>query len=385
MTGGSGDRPGRGPDRPDDPSGPHPPVDRAAQRLAGRLRDHVVAAPGNRIGLDELWHEAARSDPTLIGDPERRHRLRAAIEFLVDLGLVTLPKGERFWDRRSQPELPLWVARRRVAPAPQPQPQPGPRVWPYALEAAAAVATRPDELDLLARIAGWLREEPHPEPVPLEERSLEIFGDEKRLTAERGKRLFTLGTLTLDLLACYETPLPFPSQHVPGTGPTCLLVLENNATFHSFLTAARSLPAQLRPDLHLGWGGGNQFPVGVAAVALLDPPPVAVRYFGDLDLAGLQVAVSAAQQAERLGLPPVRPAAALYQWLIRHGRPVPDRSNRGHLGGHDDKLDWLPPEVRPVAADLLLNRMRIAQETVGLRVLRAEPGLLHRAVGQVPQ
>jgi hypothetical protein len=383
VTGGPDHRSGPGDRSGTDPelggsAGAPAAVDAAARRLAGRLQEHVLTAGRHRVGLDELWSEAARSDPTLIGDPERRHRLRAAIEALVGAGLITLPKGERFWDRRSAPDLPLWLALR--PPAPAGEPPPGPRVWPYALEPAAAVATRPDERHLLELIAGWMRDDPRPEPVPLEERSLEIFGDEKRLTAERGKRLFTLGTLTLDLLACYETPLPFPVQHVAGSGPTSLLVLENNATFHSFLTAARALPEHLRPDLHLGWGAGNQFPVGVASVALLDPVPVAIRYFGDLDLAGLQVAVNAAQQADRLGLPPVRPASALYQWLVRNGRVVPDRSNRGVVGGYDEKLDWLPPEVRPVAADLLANRMRVAQEALGLRALRAEPALLHRAL-----
>jgi hypothetical protein len=77
--------------------------------------------------------------------------------------------------------------------------------------------------------------------------------------------------------------------------------LENNATDHSFLVAARAQPDHERPDLHLGWGGGNQFSTGVASVGMLDPAPVAVGYFGDLDLAGLQVAVAAAQQARATG------------------------------------------------------------------------------------
>jgi hypothetical protein len=76
-------------------------------------------------------------------------------------------------------------------------------------------------------------------------------GDEKALGRYRKTRLFTSGALTLDLLACYDPPLPFASQRVPGVGPVILLVAENLATYTSFLTAARALGAATRPDLHV--------------------------------------------------------------------------------------------------------------------------------------
>jgi hypothetical protein len=61
-----------------------------------------------------------------------------------------------------------------------------------------------------------------PVRVPAEERSAELFDDEKALDRYRKTRLFTSGALTLDLLACYDPPLPFVSQHVPGSGPVTL-------------------------------------------------------------------------------------------------------------------------------------------------------------------
>jgi hypothetical protein len=49
--------------------------------------------------------------------------------------------------------------------------------------------------------------------LPIEERSLKILDGEKALAVETTKRLFTTGALSLDLLACYPIPIPFPCQN----------------------------------------------------------------------------------------------------------------------------------------------------------------------------
>jgi hypothetical protein len=176
-----------------------------------------------------------------------------------------------------------------------------------------------------------------------------------------------------------ENPGAVPSQHVPGAGPTRLLVAENNATFRSLLTVGRELDPGVRPDLHIGWGCGNQFPVSIAAVTLLDPAPTALYYVGDLDVAGLRIAVNAAATATTHRLPPLRPAVALYDWLLTNGAPRADRSYLG-IVDHTALLDWMPADLRDPTARLLQERQRIPQETLGLRALRADPPLLSRAV-----
>ncbi|MGK5682269.1 Wadjet anti-phage system protein JetD domain-containing protein [Actinoplanes sp. URMC 104] len=344
--------------------------------LGDIIATYVAEQPTSRVRVDGLLRHATAVDPTLVGDPTARTRLAAVLAGLAEAGAVVLPKTRSGWDDRTNPPLPLWVGKtepRRVRTTPTP------RVWPQALEAAAAIATRPDEHQLLDRIATWLRNNPGAEAVPLEERSLEILDDEKALAIETTKRLFTTGVLTLDLLACYPTPIPFPSQHVPGRGPTRLLVAENNATFHSLLRAARQLDPDVRPDLHIGWGCGNQFPTSITAVALLDPAPTALYYVGDLDVAGLRIAVSAAAVANAQRLPPLQPAAALYRWIFDRGVPRPDRSNTGAKAS-STLVAWMPQDLHQPVAQLLEQRQRIAQETLGLRALRAEPDLLLRSV-----
>lgn len=347
--------------------------------LGDIIAAYVAGQPTNRIRVDDMLRHIAAADPTLVGDPTTRTRLADALADLAETGTIFLPKARSGWDDRTRPPLPLWVG--KAARPLRTRPRPTRRVWPQALEAAAALATRPDEHQLLDRIATWLRSNSDAEPVPVEERSLEVLGDEKALAIETTKRLFTTGTLTLDMLACYPTPVPFPSQHVPGVGPTRLLVTENNATFHSLLTIARQLCSEARPDLHIGWGGGNQFPTSITAVTLLEPTPTALYYVGDLDVAGLRIAVNAATTATAHQLPPLQPAVAFYEWLLAHGVPRPDKSNFG-IGDPSTLLAWMPHALHQAVAELLSHRCRIPQETLGLRALRADPDLLLRAIGQ---
>ena len=249
--------------------------------------------------------------------PAARGRFRRALDELAVVSLVALPSAasRSGWDAIVEPPLPVWVTR-VDRDAAGPAAKTAPRVWPSALEAAGRIASRPDEHSVLERVADWRRDNPAPVRVPVGERSAELFGDEKALGRYRKTRLFTSGALTLDLLACYDPPLPFASQRVPGVGPVILLVAENLATYTSFLTAARALGAATRPDLHVAWGIGGSFEQSVLSIPLLDPSPRYVRYFGDLDLAGLRIAAGAARQAAEAGLPPVLPATACYKFLL---------------------------------------------------------------------
>jgi hypothetical protein len=347
--------------------------------LAARLALQVAAARNKRIPVEELLAFAQEHDLSLVGDPSGRARFRQALEELAGASVVTLPAAasRSGWDAAVKPPLPVWVMR-VSRDALGPAVKPAPRVWPSALEVAGQIACRPDEHALLEHVARWLRDNPAPVRVPAEERSAELFDDEKALDRYRKTRLFTFGALTLDLLACYDPPLPFASQHVPGDGPVILLVAENLATYTSFLSAARAMDAATRPDLHVAWGIGGSFEQSVLSIPLLDPSPLHVRYFGDLDLAGLRIAARAARQAAEAGLPPVLPATACYRFLLDGPRRWrrPDDSNRAGHSDYGDACAWLPLALRPQAEELLASGEKMAQEHLGLQVLLSEPTLI---------
>jgi hypothetical protein len=353
------------------PSGPG--REETLGHIAATLSAYINSYRSQRVPVSDLREQAYTANPTLIGDANARIRLRDALDELVTAGLATLPAAgsKTGWDTNMLPSLPVWVLKpARTKPA---EVDTRRRVYPSRLEAAAALATRPDEVELLNRVADWLRDHPAAIPVPMEERSLDLFGNEKILGEKVETRLFTSGALTLDLLACHRTPIPLPSQHIFGTGPTRLLVCENRAAYYSIITACRALPFEARPDLHVAFGGGNQFSVGHAEIAFLDPVPTRALYCGDLDQAGIEIAVRAA--AASTGIPVLEPATAHYDWMLRHGRQQPDPSNRS-IEDPEPLLVWFPEPLRPRIRDLLVTRTKISQETVGLEALTKHPSLI---------
>lgn len=176
--------------------------------LAAEFAHVIAASAGKRVRVPDLLDHASRFNPGLVGDPAGRSRVMQALDELRGVGVISFPSpGTRTaWDTRVQPPLPAWVA--RVEPIKVPRQAAIPRVWPSALEPAAQIATRPDELELLARVAAWLRDNRGPDRVPAEERSLDLFDDEKALDGYLKTRLFTTGALSLDLLACHAVPRP---------------------------------------------------------------------------------------------------------------------------------------------------------------------------------
>lgn len=349
----------------------------ALSPLAHALSVHVTQASRQKIEIEDLYRAAVTFDRSLATAPSARDEIRSAIDELVAAGQVTLPSGARHFDTRDTPPAPKWVRRtprERVAREPK-----TPRVWPPALESAGRLASREDEILLLESVAAFLRDGGSNRPsVPLRERSLELFGDEKRIDRLLSTRLFTSGALTLDLLRCHSVPIPFVSQWVPGAHDpkgTALLIAENHHTYASLLEITRSHAATGGPARHVGYGTGGQFPSAVLSVPLLSPKPERIVYFGDVDLKGLQIPTAASSAATQAGLPVVVPAFPLYELLFELGRvretaPI-------YAGTAAAAAAWLGP-LSDRACDLLARGRRLPQEAVGFELLTNSPSVLAR-------
>ncbi len=237
--------------------------------------------------------------------------------------------------------------------------------------AAALTPLSPNELEVLEAVSSWLACGGGKLVVPHRERSLQVLGDEKRLDSLAASRLFAHGVLSFELLACEWVPPQLPWRRV-GEGSVALVV-ENAATFR---TVTRALSVDPGRYGVVAAGGGNAF---VRTVAGLADPEVGqvseLRYFGDLDIAGLEIPQRASVEAERVGLPAPSPAAGLYRLLLARSeaQPVPtvdtERAERAAA--------WLCELAEPALAVLALPG-RIAQEAVGSELLAEEPEALER-------
>lgn len=140
----------------------------------------VTASRVRRVPLRELLVAAASVDRTGSATVGWRARVLAAITELADQGLVTLPTTRE--DRTAHPPLPAYVTR---IDAPRPEIRAPDRVvWHLDLD---WVGRRADEIGLskaehrfLTAVNAWWPRRGG-DPVPMRERSLEIFGDEKEL------------------------------------------------------------------------------------------------------------------------------------------------------------------------------------------------------------
>jgi hypothetical protein len=240
--------------------------------------------------------------------------------------------------------------------------------WRPELAWAADLRFRADELERLKRVNAWLRDLDPGEPVvPVRERSLELFGDEKMLERLLGGRLFFDGGLSLELLRARTVHPPFVCHRISAA--PVLLVIENHHTYDSFV---RTLGAGGRVGV-VAYGAGSAFVGSVTYANDLDPPVEEIRYFGDLDARGLRIPVDADRARGPL-LPPVRPAEHLYRRLLELGvraaaPPVP-----AEIAAR--LVSWLPADLRDEVAAMLAGGCRMAQEAVGFKALRGTADLL---------
>jgi hypothetical protein len=204
--------------------------------------------------------------------------------------------------------------------------------------------------------------------VPIKERSLQIFGDEKRLDTLFSSTLFRSGRIELTRnLFCEVIGVPLAWKRGPSAAATQpLIVIENAATWHSYCrwNAERALFSAVV------YGDGNRFVDGIRYLKdlfaeLNGPRPVV--YFGDLDPQGLLIPQEASARAHAAGLPPVEAHVWSYDQLLALGvgcgQPWEGEAASSTL------CDWLGACAEP-ARQLFASSQRLAQERVGWEFLR---------------
>lgn len=338
-------------------------------RAARELGSVLHAQGRRRVPLERVRELLREVEPQVAASPLKRRRLNELLDELSLAGAVSLPKGRASYDRLEQPAVPRFVVLEGL-PARVSLKAVGADTHPWRPELRWAAGLRPalriDEMEALVRITEYLNSSrPEQTVVPMQERSLELFGEEKRLGALIRQRLFAAGHMTLDMLACREVHPPFVYTRI--SGHPNLLVVENSATYDT-------LRRVLEPDGPVGflaYGAGKHFILSVSAALDLDPPPRRIVYFGDVDPDGLFIPTRATETSVLHGLPAVEPAACFYELLFRLAmsgtEPAP-------TDGLDDRTVWLPVNLRAPATALLRVGRRLAQEHVGLDALTGETG-----------
>jgi hypothetical protein len=334
-----------------------------------RFVDAVRArATGQRVPLTMLWEAYAETEPIDATATDRRQRLADVLDAAQRAGAWTAAKKT---DRAGRPPLPAFVT--LTAPDRHVRPDPGAVGWRPELGWAAALQrATARHLELLTAVNTFLRDGGSERPVvPAEERSLELFGDEKVISGRvGGATLWGPGRLTHALLRCVPSSTPFAYEGV-GDGDR-LLVVENQATFATVRDLLRQADGHQYAAVVFGAGRNAASTIGY--LTQLPFPVAGVDYFGDLDVDGLEAAAACLHAARRCEVD-AQVHRPLWELLL-----VQPPTSAATTPGHDRTVKAaavLPAPLRPAALDVLGSGQRIAQERCGYELLSQTDGWWH--------
>ena len=220
--------------------------------------------------------------------------------------------------------------------------------------------------DVINALAAFLRRSRSEDRVriPANERSFEVFGDEKLLLTAGVTILKRLG-LTLDDLACFSTSEPFVffSYAAPARK---ILISENRDSFLSLHRTAHGGRRVLGTDTidAMVYGEGRKIVRSLSYAAEAFQQPIGALdflYWGDLDREGARIFLDL-----RAAFPDVsiRPANALYEaMLVCHGQAPPNaRSGRSLQIG--EFYEAFPPPLKAAVREILEGGRYLPQESV---------------------
>lgn len=315
-----------------------------------------------RIPLDDVRRMFFEARPELVSSPMRGAHLLEALRVLEEARLIQLP-AVGSWEKLGNPPLPNWIQIGRERATDEREdysaipwvPELG--FWPElksaALEAAKAIN------DFLLRRRGCFRQ------VPIKERSLEIFGDEKRLDAMRtGDTLFA-GRMPLSAIGAFQVPLPLPYRLADAPGKP-VLILENHNSFWSF----GEWNHEAKRYSAVVYGAGEAFRSSGRALdqVLREVAGVGAEYLGDLDPTGIRIPLdfnrSVGTEDTR-----VEPALEFYRWLLENGVRRMKTLEPEHGSAAGAAREWLGADLGEILVKLWGGGSWIPQEALGLETL----------------
>lgn len=329
--------------------------------------------PGRRKRIEAAQYRRTFAEvcPALPA-PEARAKLAGWLTQLAENGDLLLPKGRRLYDRADSGDLPAWVelVRPEAADAPLPV-EPETYAWAQELRFACTVRDA-RQLDVLLRVQRFLANGGRERPlVPVKERSIELFGHEKRLEMLRSGSLFESGRLSLELLRCFPVPPALLWEAPPSDGQSRpVLALENHSTYHSFARWNR----EARCYAAIVYGNGDAFKSGAAGLVEVVSAlswDGRLFYFGDVDPEGLLIPLAASATLTTIEMPALCAHRGCYRRLLSRASAVPLPAGT-KLGLPEDSRSWLGDDLAVEVEAWFQRGIRVAQELVGWEELQRD-------------
>jgi hypothetical protein len=333
----------------------------SAEEFLARLQE--IAAGRKRILALDYRQVFTEMSPTL-SPPDARAKLAGWLSLLAETDEIRLPKGKGLYDRSNSGDLPAWVEFVRPEESREPLPiDPESFAWAPELRFACRIRDA-RQLRVLLRVQQFLSEGGRLRPlVPVKERSIELFGKEKRLDMLRNSALFQSGSLSLELLRCFSVPPPLIWESLIISEPRPVLVVENHSTYHSFTRWNREMHFYAA----IVYGNGDAFKAGAAGVGEVVRSMLwdgRLLYFGDIDPEGLLIPLAASAALTTIELPALVPHYGCYRRLFNRASVAPLPSGAKLRFAQESRI-WVGEDLAADVESWFDRGIRLPQELVG--------------------
>lgn len=321
-----------------------------------------------RIEGPTLWSLFAQAFPGRPQGAEERRWFLSALEELESRKVIRFPssKGDR-WDKAFAPAVPSSVDLAFTTE------QPSVRAWrtfPWHQRLAwisALPQLAADQECFLLKVHEGLVNGAFARKAPLKYRSIQLTGDEKKLGLILRNGLFATDRLSLDLIGCFQEVPPLAWASVSGS--SAAIIFENTGPF----SVAREVLGEMKTPPYgiVAYGGGNGVLASLPHLRLIGRTITKLHYVGDLDLPGLEIALSAQAVARRVGLPPLEAATDAHMKMFSSAKALGSAGgwSAASTGCKPDRLDkalqFLPIQVRELARSVIASKNRIPEEVLG--------------------
>ncbi|MCD9508985.1 hypothetical protein [Photobacterium phosphoreum] len=220
----------------------------------------------------------------------------------------------------------------------------------------------------------YMRNRPlEPVPLPVNERSLQLFGYEKTLKNIHKMGMFG-GGISLQDLDCYRVSEPLQGVRWPDKAINApILIVENSTTFYSAWMENNRSPVysaivfgrgKMLKGIELATDSLEEIRQESANRSHAIQLPE-LHYFGDLDPEGVEIPIGINRVRKKHGLEPLYPALILYQRLLTFPEQDPVHDWPKGLV-RSDLIDWLGEPIATNVLDAFDRQRRWAQEWISI-------------------
>jgi len=318
----------------------------------------IVSKEKGIIAFERVYSELYYSDENYFSP------LLEILKNLEKSSMIELPKTEENWDHNTLPQLPYWINIKRIKRKAPSKPW---KEFPWRKEllwVSKLRNVRIKTFEILKHLNEYFKNHEKDDiQMPIKERSIQIFGEEKILDRILQRKWFK-ENLSLDILNCYKTHEPFPSKTFLGAKKNNVIIIENRDTFDSFCKVNGSFESPYYK--HIIYGSGERIKDTILWIKNLDSKIKLIEYFGDIDINGLAIPAKVNEiLKENQSSVVIEMATCFYIALVRRVKERNPQINETPTKNYEF-LTFLPEEYSEFIRILFEKNERIAQELLNI-------------------